>query len=364
MLLSDQLTLDAPRRTKDGYLAVRAKAARTGVYKYAGYEVDPENKHGLRDQAVVNVLRDEQTVFDRAAIQSFIGKPVTDDHPTTPVTKDNWREHARGTIMGALRDGEYVAFDLLLTDAATIDKVEAGKRDLSNGYEVALEYGSFTAADGTICPVRQAAITGGNHVAVVKVGRAGPDCAIQDSIAHCDANPAAVADYSQEKPTMKIKIGDAEVDATNGEAVRIAVDALNTKLGTLTAENATLKTAVEAKDGEITGLNAKLADATVTPEKLQQLADARADIIAKAQALKPGITVDGKSNEDIRKEAITAKLGDAAKDMADAAVEGAFLALTKDAQPQQRQSVQPIGTPRTMTNDNASVRDLARASQY
>jgi hypothetical protein len=32
MFMSDALILDAPRRTADGYMAVRAKAARTGVY--------------------------------------------------------------------------------------------------------------------------------------------------------------------------------------------------------------------------------------------------------------------------------------------------------------------------------------------
>ena len=96
--------LDAPKRTRDGYLAVRAKAARPGVYDYLGSEIDPENKHGLRDKGMVKVLRDENTVFDRAAVQSFIGKPVTNDHPSQPVTAGNWRDHARGTIMGAAKE--------------------------------------------------------------------------------------------------------------------------------------------------------------------------------------------------------------------------------------------------------------------
>ena len=104
MQFCDALTLDAPKRTADGYLAVRARAARTGVYQYTGREVDPNNEHGLRDKAIVNVLRDEQTVFDTAAARSFIGKPVTDNHPSVSVNSRNWRDHARGTIMGAMRD--------------------------------------------------------------------------------------------------------------------------------------------------------------------------------------------------------------------------------------------------------------------
>jgi hypothetical protein len=160
---------------------------------------------------------------------------------------------------------------------------------------------------------------------------------------------------------MKIRIGDAEVDATNGEAVRIAVDALNVKLGGLTADLATATTALATKDGEIAGLNAKLADAVVTPEKLQQMADARAKVIASAQALKPGITVDGKSDAEIRKEAVTAKLGDATATMADAAIEGAFLALTKDAKPADalRETLKDgLSAPTNIAN----IRDAARAA--
>jgi hypothetical protein len=199
MLFSDHLTLDAPRRTSDGYMVVRAKAARTGVYQYAGAEVDPKNAHGLRDKAVVNVLRDDATVFDKKAVHSFIGKPVTNDHPTVAVSADNWRDHARGVVMGAVRDGEHLSFDLLLTDAAAIADVEGGKRELSNGYGAELEFGSFTAADGTVCEARQASIKG-NHVAIVDRGRAGSECRIADA-ARCSSLPADVFELLTDERT-------------------------------------------------------------------------------------------------------------------------------------------------------------------
>ena len=342
VLFSDALTLDAPRRTSDGYMAVRAKAARTGTYAYLGSEIDPDNKHGLRDAGMVNVLRDADAVFDPLSAHSFIGKPITDNHPTVAVNAKNWRDHARGTVMGAKwEEGGYLAFDLMLTDSDTIDAVDAGKRELSNGYAAELQFGDFDGPGGVKCVAKQIAIKG-NHVAIVDRGRAGPSCAITDSVAICDANPAFLADLTPplEKPAMKIRIGDAEVDATNGEAVRIANDAregafkeLQTKVGTLTADLATANTTIQAKDGEIVALTAKLADAEVTPAKLQQLADARADVIAKAKILAPTLATDGKTDAEIRKAAVTAKLGDAAKDMADAAIEGAFIAFTKDAKP-------------------------------
>ncbi len=194
---TDVLTLDAPKRTRDGYMAVRAKAARTGVYDYAGSEVDPENKHGLRDTPIVKVLRDDQTVFDNTSARSFIGKPITDDHPAEPVTSKNWKDLARGTVMGAMRDGDYLTFDLLLTDAEAIAKVDAGKRELSNGYSTDLQFGDFTAPDGTKCQARQTSIVG-NHVALVDRGRAGSNCAIKDRFAACDALPIALQDGAKE----------------------------------------------------------------------------------------------------------------------------------------------------------------------
>lgn len=365
----DTLTLDAPKRTKDGYLAVRARAARTGVYDYAGSEVDPDNQHGLRDVAVVKVLRDERTVFDKKSAHSFIGKPVTDNHPTEPVNSANWRDHARGTVMGAeWQEGGYLAFDLLLTDADAIAKVDAGKRELSNGYSAGLEFGDFTAADGTKCQARQTSIAG-NHVALVDRGRAGPECAIKDSFAACDALSADLLDRlnpSIGDLPMKIKIGDAEVDATNGEAVRIAVDALNKKLadGATALNEAKSKTVADAativaKDAEITALTAKLADAAITPAKLRDAAKVYADAIGKAKAL--GVTVaEDADTGAVMKAVVSAKMGDAAKDYTADHIAIAFTALTKDAKVDAGNGVQPLGAP-LVVGDSATSIATARA---
>jgi hypothetical protein len=100
-----------------------------------------------------------------------------------------------------------------------------------------------------------------------------------------------------------------------------------TQAGTLTADLATANTTIQTRDGEIVALNAQLKDAEVTPERLQQLADARAKVIEDAKAIDPKVVTDGKTDAEIKKAAVTARLGDAAKDMADAAIDGAFRAL-------------------------------------
>jgi uncharacterized protein len=340
MLFTDRLTLDAPRKVQGGFLAVRARAARTGVYQYGGRDVDPDNKHGHRDTAIVNVLRDADTVFDERAVRSFIGKPVTDDHPSESVTSDNWRDHARGTIMGAMRDGEYLAFDLLLMDQGTIDKVNAGKRELSNGYVADLEFGDFTGPDGTKCQARQTKITDGNHVALVKYGRAGGDCAIKDDFAICDALPHSFLDgLNKEKPVKTMLIDGLTVDIANADTAQATIttilaarDAATAKVADLQSQVATLTTEGTTKDAKITTLEQQVKDAKPTTAQLRDAAKAYALVCDKAKALGVQFAEDADSDA-IMKTVVDAKMGDAAKDWDASQIAASFAVLAKDAKP-------------------------------
>lgn len=334
-------------------MAVRARAARTGVYQYAGREVDPDNAHGLRDTALVNVLRDEDAVFDERAVRSFIGKPITDDHPAAPVTAANWRDHARGTIMGAVRDGDYLAFDLLLTDAATVSKVNGGKRELSNGYACDVEVGDFTAPDGTKCQARQkpGSIVG-NHVALVDRGRAGSECAI------CDALPSNILDSLTNNgesivttktitfdglPLLVTDAAEAAIGKLQAQIATLATDkaTLETNVATLTTDKATL-------EAEKVTLTKQVADAALTPQQLRDAAKSYATVVGKAQAL--GVTVADSMDEPAIKRAVVDKaLGDLAKGWNDVQVDASFASLTKDAKVADT-TIQPLGSPAVMTD--------------
>lgn len=353
MQFHDALTLDAPRRTQDGFLAVRARAARTGVYDYAGREVDPDNAAGLRDAATVKVLRDEHTVFDERAARSFIGKPVTDDHPTVAVTAHNHRDLARGTVMGAIRDGDYLAFDLLLTDAATIAKVDAGKRELSNGYTSDLQFGDFTAPDGTKCQARQTSITG-NHVALVDRGRAGSECAIKDGFAVCDTLPLPNV---TEKPVKTMLIDGLTVDVSNVDTAEKTIGTILAARDAATALVADLQKDVAAKDAEIVTLTADkqaLEAAKPTPAQLRDAAKAFSLVCDKAKAA--GVTVtDAMDEAAIVKAVVDAKLGGKAANYTADQYATAFDVLTVDA----KTSVIPLGSPTNIT-DGAALRDLIK----
>jgi len=360
MILTDRMTFDAPKRTKEGYMAVRANSARAGVYDYMGYEVDPTGtKFQANDR--VSVYRPADEVFDEKSVRSFLLKPITNDHPTEAVTSDNHSRLSKGVVAKAIRDGDHLAFDLVFFDAATIKDIESGKRELSNGYGVDLTFEDGVAPDGTAYQAVQRNIAG-NHVALVDKGRAGPSCAIGVCDAITDANLNQILDNLGEHPmTLKpvtITIDGASHTVDLSDAAAILVGQLNTKLATLATDLATAQTAVgthlatiSTKDGEIAGLTQKLKDATAI-DLDKMLADREA-VVTAAKAIMPTLDAKGKTVEAVRKEAVTAKLGDAAKDMDDNAIRGAFAALTVTSDTDTlRDGITQID--RTQTNDARS----------
>lgn len=336
MYFTDALTMDAPRRTADGYLVARARAARVGIYDYLAAEIGAPDRFKPTD--VVKVYRDAAEVFAADAVRSFIGRPITNDHPAEPVNAANWRDHARGTVMGAMRDGDYLAFDLVLMDQAAIKAVEAGKRELSNGYACQLDWTPGTTPDGQHYDARLMRIRG-NHVALVDAGRAGPNCAIKDGerFALCDANPDALSGLStKENIRMStITIDGLPVNLGDEAAVRAVIAKKDEIIANADKAVRDAKAELSTATGTIAALEKQLADAKaeVSPEALDRRVADRAAIVARAKSLVADAQTEGKTDAEIRRAVVEAKLGDAAKDMDDAAVAGAFLALTADAKP-------------------------------
>jgi hypothetical protein len=360
MLFADSLQLDRPRKTADGYLVARARASRSGIYEYLGREVDPEGNTFAADQ-VVKVYRSEDEVFAKDSVSSFLMKPVTNDHPSQPVTADNWRDFAKGVVGKALRDGEYLAFDIVLMDKATIADVEQGKRELSNGYASLIDF-TPGEVNGQQYDAVQKQIRG-NHVAVVDKGRAGPMCRIGDAqtveripaeelIAiltdertYNGENRDGINDGTERRETSNsggshvatktITFDGLPLEVT--DAAEAAITKLQNQIKSLSDDKAAAETkvgeltaTVSTKDGEIAALEQKLKDAEIKPEQLEKLVKDRAELIGQAKAIDANIVTDGKTEAEIRKAVVSAKLGDSAKDMDDAAISGAFKVLAKD----------------------------------
>lgn len=162
-------------RTPEGYLYCEGvRIARTGPMLYRPDEVlDVTPAPG--DKMVV-ITRDESVLFDPMTVFSFAGKPVTLGHPPVFVKPDNYKKYSVGTMLCPRRgegvDADYLLVDLLIQDKGAIDAVEAGTVEVSPGY---------AAPKKQIRPgvgIQTAMM--GNHVALVKRGRGGPACAIED----------------------------------------------------------------------------------------------------------------------------------------------------------------------------------------
>lgn len=334
--LCDTFTIDGVRRTSDGYLAAFARVARTGVQVYRGHEL------GRPDLDTVRVYRSPDEVFSADALKSFAHRPLTLRHPPVPVTAKNWRKFAGGqTGDEVVRDGEYVRVPMVMMDQALIDAYEKdGIKELSMGYSTDIQWRAGIVDSGPDAgqayDAVQTAIRG-NHLAVVPVARGGDQLRIGDE----DNNEG---DYH-----MKLVIDGLPVnvaDERDGAIIEKHIAKLTNDLKSITdsfeefkkkakTEEETAaeeKKKLDAKDGEIAVLKKQVADAAITPEKLDVLVKDRLAVIDKAKLMVDSAYVfDGKTVETIRKDSVTAKLGDAVvKHMNDAAIEGAFTALVAD----------------------------------
>ena len=167
-----RLSENISRREPEGYLlCLNVPVARSGTQEYLAEEL------GLPPEAgVVSVLRPELEVFSPAAIASFEGMPVTNDHPPDGVDVSNIRAlqkgHAHNVRRGSGSGSDLLLADLIITDPVLISAIlEDGKREISCGYtyELCEENGQYI----------QRRIRG-NHVAVVDAGRAGSRVSIKD----------------------------------------------------------------------------------------------------------------------------------------------------------------------------------------
>jgi len=286
----DRANIGTVRKTSEGYVTAHAKAVRAGVQDYLASEL------GLTGNRVVRVMRPENEVFSKDSVAGFAHAPVTNDHPRELVDADNWRNLAVGEVgANVMRDGEFLALDLILKDAAAIKDFESGKKELSAGYTAEIEFvDNHPDYDAVMKNIRI------NHLALVDKARAGSEARIGDGAANQWG--AAPLTTSNEVPKVEMKavaIGDKAINvaATDADALKIAIEAKDKRIGELEG-------AIAVKDAEIADAKAKI----LTDEQIKEKAKAMADAMA-------------------RREKVKAALGDKAADMTDAQIEGALAVI-------------------------------------
>jgi hypothetical protein len=330
MIVTDTLTLDASglTLTRDGYLVGDAKVSRAGnVQQYLGRELGLAGDEATK---VFGVYRDPEVVFADASMLSLAGRPVTRGHPDEIVTAKNWKDLAKGQVGGVIRrDGEHVVAPMAIMDHMAVEEVRAGARSLSAGYTVSVIRDEGVSPGGEPYQFRQAGDLRFNHVAYLPNNnpRAG-------NTRLGDHQPEG----AQPVATKTITFDGLPVDVTDAaEAVinklKGMLDTAGKALETAKAEHAT---AIAAKDAELGAKDAKIAEVekqVITGAALDALVADRAAVVAKAKAIAPTLDAAGKTNADVKRAAVAAKLGDEkVKDKSDDYVGALFDHLAADAE--------------------------------
>jgi hypothetical protein len=305
---SDFGALEKPQRTAAGFLRADGYFTRAGIFRY----MNP-------DGTVRRELRHPREVFDAESVKSFALAPVTDDHPPTNITADNAREYTRGSVSENLKqDGNLMRGSMLVTDAALIAKMERGDSgEVSCGYtcDVELEAGVWNGEryDAVQKNIR------GNHVALVKHGRAGEGVRVRmdarDAVMISDPGGSAL---NQEQNEMAVTLKTIRFDGISYEGctdqVAEVVEKIVAQRDTAVGQIATAKkdaadqaakheARADAAEAEVAKLK---ADALEAPKRIRTEIAARMGLEASArQLLGKSVKLDGLSDREVQAKVLT-----------------------------------------------------------
>lgn len=313
----DAWKIDGMHKTPEGFLVADAYATRAGVFTY-----------NFKDGTKRRELRRPEEVFHPDSLATLQNSVLTNDHPSEAVTSKNARKYAVGfTGQSVDRDDNKVKITTRFTDQSAIDAIESGeKAELSCGYhcDVVMGGGQYMGEeyDAEQKNIRY------NHVALVKVGRAGPDVRIrmdsEDGII-CDEGKTSEAEKSKVQSTKgdimaKITIDSVDLEVSETAAVAIqnkfsklqsekndaesATQSLQKKLDEASVKAETLSAEIENKKTEIEKLKAD----TLTEKQILEKADALAKVRTLAKELLPeGTKIDEMEISAIKREVVKSR---------------------------------------------------------
>src|SRR5258708_4943493 len=169
---TDVITFDKADRTPEGYIDTFGKITKTGIFTYV-----------KEDGAKQLELRLPEHVFSAESLKSFDGQPLSLNHPSQNFDAATFKQNVVGFVLHPEQseDQEHVRARIKIMDASAIRAVEAGVKELSNGYTTDLvpvpggvfrrddwNEGKEVRVDYIQTNIR------GNHTALVEKGRAGP----------------------------------------------------------------------------------------------------------------------------------------------------------------------------------------------
>jgi len=196
--------------TPEGYLRVWASIARTGIQHYTD-----------ADGSIRKEFRPESEVASPESLASFAGKAITMEHPPALLDSENTKDYQIGfTGSEIVYDNGFVRAVMTVTDRDVIEKIMHGDvREVSAGYRVNYDPTPGVTDSGEHYNGIQTEISG-NHVAIVRRGRAGPQVKL-----HLDRQDAAdpYLFSTEEDQTMSAKIVFDGAEFEVSESVALAI---------------------------------------------------------------------------------------------------------------------------------------------
>jgi hypothetical protein len=289
----DYSALENPvaRKDGDGFLHDSPVVGRIGIQEYR-----------KADGTIRRELRLPEEVFAEDALSSFVGKPITVDHPSSGrVTSKDAHRFSVGTMLAKGRqDGETVRADIVIHSPDSI----GDRRQLSLGYTARVDEtpGEWNGQkyDAIQRDIRV------NHLSVVKVARAG-----------------AIARLNLDSSDNEIPLNDSNINPTpehqNMNVVKVKLDSgieydaapeIAAELAKVRADASEARAKLETETAKLTakadGLQAKVDSFPAELEKAIKDGEAKAQARVKLDAVAASFKIDGaeKMTEREVKEAV------------------------------------------------------------
>ncbi|WP_156189143.1 DUF2213 domain-containing protein [Acinetobacter indicus] len=303
--------------TTEGFLlCVGAKLAKAPQVR-SYYPEEFGGIEGFKEGYAFGIYTSADELFSKATIASAEGRDTTNSHPPgNQVNAATWRHYSVGELNNVREENGYLVGDLLIKDKTAIEMIQTNEKiELSLGYAADLIIESGVADDGTPYHAVFKNIQV-NHVALVYQGRCGGDCRVADH------NPNPKGNKMEVKINgIRFEVGDnqALVDALAQQETQLEnLKAAKLKIGDQEFSVATELDAVQAVADKLVKDHKELAEKVpeleanqVTPEKLETLAADRAELIQDAKKIDPNIKTEGCTCEQIKRDVVAAKAGDA-----------------------------------------------------
>jgi hypothetical protein len=181
------------------------------------------------DGSIRREYRPEAEVASPESLASFAGKAITLEHPPVLLDSANTKDYQIGfSGTEVVYDDGFVRAVMTITDKDAIERIMKGDaKEVSAGYRVSYNPTPGVTDSGENYDGIQTGISG-NHIAVVRRGRAGPQVKLH--LDRLDAADPSLMNTEDSSMTAKVVFDGAEFEVTESVALAITKEREDAKM--------------------------------------------------------------------------------------------------------------------------------------